>query len=154
MSSYPETFAADDPFQPRRSNRGCLIWGIIAGLVGGFGVLAVACCGGFVALGINVTAEQVAEDLRENPVVVEHVGNITSIKADWLKSVSTDDDTFVYDVTGTKGTARLRVVSESVGDGEIVVSGTLETPDGVRHDLFPHDPGPDDSSPAAPADGP
>lgn len=141
--SDDEVFGSQDPYAPRnpftpRKKAGCGIALLLISLVGAGGLGLVVCCGGLAFLGVTMTAEQVAEDLRGNPVVDEHVGPITSIDVDWMGSLSATGDEFVFDVTGPKGKGELRVISVTVdGDTEDVVSGTLETPDGVRHDLFP-----------------
>ncbi len=135
--SNDEIFGVEDPYA-RRKKSGCGIALLVIGLLGASGFVLVACCGGFVWLGMNMTAQQVADDLRGNPVVDEHVGPITSIEIDWMRSLSAEDDELVYDVSGPKGRGRLRVISITVDhETEDVVAGTIETPDGTRHDLFP-----------------
>ena len=140
--SDAEVFSAEDPYAPKRSKAGCGLVALIVGLAGGAVVLAVACCGGFAIFGMNVVAEQVAEDLRDNPVIEERLGAITSIETAWAASAAAGEDEFVFDVSGPKGRGRLRVVTLTVDeDTEDVVSGTLVMDDGERYDLFPDESG-------------
>lgn len=115
--------------------------GIALGCIG-CGVLAViglvAALGGFFYLGSEVLAEAVGEDLRDHPVVLEHIGQIEAIDTEMLKSIATEGDLFVYRVKGSKGSGLLRVESVSHDDGsEEVVSGTLQVDGGSEIDLFP-----------------
>jgi sorbitol-specific phosphotransferase system component IIA len=133
-----EIFTVDDPYAPRRSKSGCTIVAIVFGSVAGAGALFVACCGGLVYFAMDkVIANQVAEDLRDNAVVQEHVGAIRDTSFDFGASVADSDGDYVIDVVGTKGNARLRVTTIDEGGQEHVISGTLETSDGARYDLFP-----------------
>ena len=138
--SEAELFAAEDPYAPRRSKSGCTLFAIVFGAIVGGGVLLVACCGGAVYFGMDtVLAAQVGEDLRDNPVVEQHVGKIRETSFNFGASFAAGQDEYVIDVVGSKGNGRLRVVTEDEGGQERVLSGTLETPAGERHDLFPHE---------------
>ena len=82
--------------------------------------------------------QQVAVDLKGNPVILRHIGEITSIDTDWSATgEEPGDDVFVFRVTGTKGDASL--VAECItvdADHEDVVSGSLRLPSGETVDLF------------------
>jgi hypothetical protein len=135
-----ETFTAEDPYAPRRSKSGCMIVAIVFASVAGIGALFVACCGGLVYFAMDtMVASQVAEDLRDNAVVQEHVGVIRDTSFDFGASVAAPQGEYVIDVVGTKGNGRLRVTTIDQSGQEHVISGTLETPDGERYDLFPHE---------------
>ena len=136
--SHPETFAPEDPYAPRRSNSGCTVFAIIFGAIAGVGVLILLCCGGGIYFAMDtMVANQVAEDLRDNPVINEHVGRIRDTDFVFSDSFAAGPDEYVIEVVGTKGNGRLIVETEDAGGKEHVISGFLETPDGERHDLFP-----------------
>lgn len=135
--SYPETFSAEDPYAPRRRKSGCGIVALIFAVLGGCGLLVVACCGGGIYFAMNVLAEQVAEDLRDNQVIREHLGAIRDTDFVFDSSFAAGPDQYVIDATGTKGSGRLRVTAVEQGDIHHVTDGTLELPNGERYDLFP-----------------
>ena len=144
----PEIFSPEDPYAPRRSKSGCTIAAIVFGSIAGAGVLLVACCGGLMYFAMDtMVATQVADDLRDNPVVEEHIGNIRDTEFDFAASFAAGPDEYVIDVVGTKGNGRLKVVTEEQDGREHVLSGTLETPDGERHALFPDVDTPADAAP-------
>jgi hypothetical protein len=124
------------PAAPRKSGKR-LGW-IIAG-VGGLSILL--CCGGIAGLayfGMGLVATEVRNLVREHPVVVEHIGEIQTIKLNFTETGAADDaDTFVYDLTGTKGRGVLTAkhVTNAAGDEELV-SGTLRLPNGEEYDLM------------------
>lgn len=112
-------------------------------ILGGAGLILL-CCGGLAGLGVysfHLVADQVADDLRDNPVIVEHIGTIDEFEMDWGDSFSEDDnDVFVYRIRGPNGEGKVHVKSVSVDtDTEEVVWGYLEMSDGRRHDLLPED---------------
>ena len=83
----------DDEEEERpKKKSGCGLGALIAGLVVGGAVVCLACCGGAAMFGMNVVAEQVADDLRGNPVLEEHIGPITSIETNWVKSMAAGGD--------------------------------------------------------------
>jgi len=50
------------------------------------------------------------DKIKQNPIIAEHIGTITRFKANLAASVKeTGEDTSVFDVTGTKGSGKLRV---------------------------------------------
>lgn len=139
--SNDDTFAIEDPYAPRnKSKGGCLIVSIIAGVVIGLGVLVIGACGGLIYFGMeSVIAPQIVADLNDNPIFQEHVGTLTSTDFIFSESFTADEDVYIIDVIGTKGQGRLRVTANEVNDAYDVVAGTLSTPDGTEHDLFPLD---------------
>jgi len=86
-----------------------------------------------------VFAEQVKTGLRDNPVVVEHLGRLDNLEIDLAESIAaSDDDEFVFNAEGPKGSGVIRAVCVTRSSGrEEVVSGTLELPGGETYDLFP-----------------
>ena len=81
---------------------------------------------------------QVAEDIKANPVIVNHNGEITAIEVDWTATgEEPDEDVFVFNLTGTKGNGTLTAECITVdADHEDVVSGSLQIPSGETIDLF------------------
>jgi len=81
---------------------------------------------------------QVAEDIKENPVIVRYIGDITSIEVDWTATGDEPgDEVFVFRVSGTKGEGVLTAECVTVdADHEDVVSGSLRVPSGKSIDLF------------------
>ncbi len=64
-------------------------------------VLVVIGVGGYfvVQFGFDVIAEQVKTDIRDNPVILEHIGNINEIELDLTKSsASGAEDEFVFNL--------------------------------------------------------
>lgn len=113
---------------------------LILGVLGGGFVLL--CCGGGGAVmwfGSKVFTEQVRTELEKNPVIVEHVGEIQSMRVDWVKSAAAPGaDEYVFDIEGTKGRGRVTVESITVDDDtEEIRSGTLKLDSGETFDLLP-----------------
>ena len=87
--------------------------------------------------GLGIVEEQVKTSIRDNPVILEHVGNITEIKMDMKASAAAGgDDQFVFRLVGSKGKGELTAVVETVGDAQQVTQGSLRTEDGKTYDLF------------------
>lgn len=136
-----DTFSIEDPYAPRsKSKGGCLIVSIIAGVVIGLGVLVIAGCSGILYFAMeSMIAPQIVADLDDNPVFQEQIGTVTSTDFIFGESFVADEDVYFIDVVGAKGQGRLRVTANEVGDTYDVIAGTLTTPDGTEHDLFPHE---------------
>ena len=124
-----------DPSYGAPHAKGSLAWlWILLILGGGFGLLI--CCGGGGALvyfGLGVMGEEVADQLRDHPVIQEHLGGIDKIEVDFTASAARDDDDeFVFKVTGPKGSGTLiaKTVTNEAGNDE-VVSGSLRTAAGT-----------------------
>ena len=106
-------------------------------------VIGVGACGACAFLGWRYAAgmigDQVAESLRDNPVVAEHIGEIQSVKLDLMASgAEPEPEVFVFEVVGSRGRGRLIVQTATIDlETEEVLSGRLELEDGSVHDLFP-----------------
>ena len=92
-----------------------------------------------VRLGLDVFANDVESELRDNPVIIEHIGRIEEIEADLMASLSTEgEDDFVFDVRGTKGSGLIHATCVTRDDGtEAVTAGTIQLETGETLDLFP-----------------
>ena len=135
--AYPYGVPPSPPPTPRKSRKR-LAW-VLAGTGA---LLAVLCCGGFGGLayfGLNLVKTEVRNQVRDHPVVVEHIGEIQTFDINLTESgAAADSDTFVYEVAGTKGRGVLTVKHVTDDDGaEQIVSAKLRLPDGQEHDVTP-----------------
>lgn len=116
--------------QPPKQNQGCLIAGIVGGILGVIGLICAGCCGfGFFALDAQYkeTARQLSVDYRNDPIVKEHVGEVKEISYNWSATIAREDDNLdVYDIVGDKGKAQLVVDA----DDEEIYSVTLQNDKG------------------------
>ena len=111
--------------QPPKQNQGCLIAGIVGGILGVIGLICAGCCGfGFSALDAQYkeTARQLSVDYRNDPKVKEEVGEVQEISYNWSATLAREDALDVYDVRGDKGTAQMVVEA----DEEDIYSVTLQ----------------------------
>ena len=125
---------------PRRAKRGCCILAIVA-----TGFMAVLFCVGCVLIlvfAMQMVTAETEDQLSENPILIEHIGNVESFELDWARSFSHDeDDTFIYDVKGTEGVGRVTVRQITNDDGdEEILDAELRLPNGETFDLMPDDP--------------
>lgn len=91
------------------------------------------------SFGIGVITTEIEDQLRDNPKVQEHVGEISEFTMDWSRSFATaDDDTYVYRVKGTKGGGKVTVKQITNDDGdEEIVSADLRLDSGKTVQLVP-----------------
>lgn len=127
-----------DPYGPRRSSGGSALWLMLGG--GGI-LLLLLCCGGGVGLLLMVRSMMTAEvksQLRDNPKLREHVGELETVELDFAGSIAEDDDnTFKYNIRGSKGSGELTVVESD--DDETIVEATLRLPDGTKVKILPEE---------------
>lgn len=126
---------ADHP----RGGRGCRPWLLLAG---GAAVSVLLCCGGGTGLfflGIGALEGEILDDLAGNPVLNERLGGLTDVETRLVDSARVDgDETFVFTLTGPRGTGRATLDTFETDDGVTHVrGGALRLPDGSVHDLFP-----------------
>lgn len=141
----PTTPPPVDPFSPqtqgfdRAAKRrrylwmgcgGCAVIAVLAMFFGGWAM---------VRLGLDVFANDVESELRDNPVIIEHIGRIENLEVDLTASLSTEEnDDFVFTVTGTKGSGLIHATCITRDDGtEAVTAGTIQLESGETLDLFP-----------------
>ena len=154
QSGFPSSYFSDnDPgnqsFGPyesatqpsRRSSGGCVIWAILLGA----GLMLLLCCGGgalIMRFGMQIITTQVEDQLADNPILREHVGEIESFELDWTRSFADeDDDTFIYQVRGSKGEGRVTVKHITDDDGnEEILEAELRLSSGEVVDLMPSQP--------------
>jgi hypothetical protein len=96
-------------------------------------------CGALVFVGLNVAEEEIAVQLRDNPKLREHVGEIESLDMDIIASgAEDDDDVFVYRVKGSKGSGKLTIREGTSDDFDTIVEeATLRLPDGTTVPIVP-----------------
>jgi len=136
----PPTFSPQgfQPYAPKPSGSNTWLW-VLLGLGG---VAGVCCCGGGVAVvmfGMNIVTAEIADELRDNPKFREHIGELQEMNVDYIASAAKDDDeTFVYDVKGDKGSGELTVKHVTDDDGsEQIVTATLRLSDGKQVEIVP-----------------
>jgi hypothetical protein len=114
----------------RKPSRGCCLL-VFLGL--GLGCVLL-CCGGGAGLmyfGMNIMSAEIANQLQDNPVFREHIGEIETFEVNFAQSAATDDDVFVYDVQGNKGKGRVTARTTTDANGnEQIVWAKLRTADG------------------------
>ena len=111
---------------------GCAVIAVLAMIFGGWAM---------VRFGLNVFAADVEADLRDNPVIVEHLGRIEELEVDLTASITTEGaDDFVFRARGTKGAGLISATCVTNDDGvEEVIAGTIQLDSGETLDLFPED---------------
>jgi hypothetical protein len=119
------------PEQPKKRSQGCLIAGIVGGILGALVLMCGGCIGlGFFALNAQYkeTARQLSVEYRNDPMVKEHVGEVQEITYNWGASLAHEDSdrVDVYDIVGDKGKAQLVVEA----DDEEIYSVTLQNDKG------------------------
>lgn len=89
--------------------------------------------------GKNVGEQEIATQLRDNPNLREHIGEIQSLEMDIIASGAQDDsDVYVYGVQGTKGSGTLTIRESMDADfSTIVEEATLRLPDGTEVQIVP-----------------
>ena len=98
--------------QPKKSNTWLWVLGIVGGV---FLIGAIICCGlvYFAASkGSEFVAEAVIEEVRDNPVILENIGEVTESSANlseaWAESTKEENiATLVIDVKGDKGSGKI-----------------------------------------------
>lgn len=115
-----------------KSGKGCLIGCGVVGLLG-----LVLCCGGGVFLvnfGVGQLGKQLTIQIKNNPAVVENVGEIESLEVNWGGTVEEaqqsgeSDSGLIFDIKGSKGSAKLMIKDDGGGAG----NATLILQDGTR----------------------
>lgn len=118
---------------PPKSNAVWWILGILGVLtVGG---IFVCCGGGYFAFrfGTQAVAEAVKSSISTDPVIQEHIGNITDLSMNLTATgAAGGGDKIVLDIKGDKGTGQVEVVMGGDPGGQSVKSCVLILPNGER----------------------
>ena len=118
---------------PPKSNAVWWILGILGVLtVGGIFV----CCGGgyfMFRFGTQAVADAVKSSISTDPVIQEHIGNITDLSMNLTATgAAGGGDKMVLDIKGDKGTGQVEVVMGGDPTGQSVKSCVLILPNGER----------------------
>ena len=118
---------------------------VIIGIMVGGGLALLICCGaGFFLFGFGMDefSKQVLVEIEDNPVIIEHIGEISEFEHDMSMSMEEPGaDTFVFHLTGDKGSGTLRADCITVdADHEDVPRAELIMDSGGSFQLFPNDP--------------
>lgn len=115
--------------EPEKSSSTCLILGLVFGGLGGLVLLCGGCCFGFMWFGFGEIERQVRAELAENPVIQEHIGEVRTFEMQKLESMqrmAQQPDTFVFRISGDKGSGTVEAVCRDDGTGTFeVISGQL-----------------------------
>lgn len=125
------------PFGSRKPSSG--FWPLVLIVLAlAFGGGVVVCCGGAVYFGLNMLSAEIELELRDNPRLREHVGEVQEFQMNLTRSLATaDDDVYLYSVRGTKGSGELTVKHITGDDGnEIILEASLRLTDGTTVDLL------------------
>lgn len=136
MSADESRYDREEAPVRKSSGTSCLLWTLLLG-VGGAVVCGVVCCGGLAYFGFNIMATEVEVAIRDNAQIREHLGDLQSVRLNFMKSVADEDgDTWVYDLTGSKGKGELTVVQTTgAAGGESFHSAKLRLADGTTVDI-------------------
>ena len=138
-----------DPIQPPKKSSPVVKIILILGVV--FGVIGLSCCGlcgwGMYA-GLGFVNKQVENELRDNPVIVEHIGNIESVKMNLQATAEliqekqaagepVHQNVVVFDIQGDKGEGQVIITTPPGGQPAQFNEGTLRMSSGEEYDLMP-----------------
>ncbi len=141
----------DNPYHPqqhagygppggaKRSGGYVWLWAMLGG--GGVVSLILCCgaCGWFGNFVFQVQAEDVRAQIKDDPVITEHIGRIESIEVNYAASFAEEDNAiWTYDLIGSKGNGRLVVkqIDDADGDAVDLQWATLELATGDTFDLL------------------
>ncbi len=86
--------------------------------------IGVLCCGtGIVAwkVGAGAVEQVMSSELRANPVLLEHVGTVSTMDVRWMESVELGrQNGLVFRVEGSKGSGRVVAVMSQQQDGNTI----------------------------------
>lgn len=137
--SIPRDVLSPQPEPPAKSNSTCLILGLVFGGFSGFVLICGGCCFGTMYFSFGVIEEQARPQITNNAVVVEHIGEVQSCEMDWMASLQRSqqqENTFVFDLTGTKGAGQVVAVLLPDGNNPMsLVSGQLTMSTGEVYEL-------------------
>lgn len=118
------------PRAKKEGGSGCLYWAL--GCAGVGTIACLLCCGGIGYFTTNMLSTNVELKLRDNPQIREHLGELSSVRVNLLKTMNhAEDDAWVYELSGAKGKGELTVEQTTDFDGDQEFhSATLRLSDG------------------------
>lgn len=132
MSNVNDGFGPNPNEVPAQKKGGAAKWviGILVGVV----LLGLLCCGavGVVGyLGLGQIGTQVTEQIQDDPVIVDQIGEVESVSMSIMatgeyQQESGEEGVIVFDIKGSKGSGKLRARqsgSDQFGDYVLVKEG-------------------------------
>jgi hypothetical protein len=118
----------------------------LLGCLGGMGVLALVCCGGMFAtmqFGMGMLATQFQNQIHDDPVIVEHIGEIESFSMSFSSIMENAQNQqpggaqeLPFEVVGSKGSGTVFIEQGAGGGNEAVIrSARLVMSDGQSFPL-------------------
>lgn len=97
---------------PKKSGMGRVVL-IVLALIGLCSTCCCLSCGGFFWYSFSQLSTQVTTQYENDPVVVEHLGGISSCSFNFSASIEEDPNgaAFVFDVEGPEGSGQLIIIS-------------------------------------------
>ncbi|MEM7249144.1 MAG: hypothetical protein AAF533_27735 [Acidobacteriota bacterium] len=103
-------------------------------------VLGTVGCGALAWFGLGVLGDEVKSRLGDNPILVEHLGELQEVTMDIAESMDNEHpDILVFRAVGTQASGKLTVEMREVGGEQEIVAAELELDDGRVIDLFPEE---------------
>ncbi len=122
-------------------NSSCLPIALVG--AGGLLILVLVCCGAGTYFFNGIMNEEALTGLRDNPRLIAEIGPVQKAQLQFFKSVAIDDDnTWVYLVTGEKGSGEVTLyeIEDAAGD-DVIQRATFRRQDGTNvtliEDLLP-----------------
>lgn len=136
---------------------------VLVGLLVGGAALILVCCGvgfgvfywignnaedfaegfaeGIEEAGFDEFTRQVRVEVEDNPVILEHIGSISSFEYDFDRSMNEPGDIYVFHLSGDNGSGTLRAECITIdADHEDVPTGELIMDSGESYQIFPENP--------------
>ncbi len=131
---FPEPFDLSPPTRSKREGSDFATGFLVAIAAVGASCFVLCCGGGIVAFWFATQEinEEIASQLRENPILVDQLGPIERIEMDLVASLATEEpDSYVFDVEGTDGKGVIYCESYTTDDGsEWIAWAELKLPEG------------------------
>jgi hypothetical protein len=130
MSQYENAPpVAPTPVPAKRSGCGCWLWGLAG--VGVVGLLMCCGIGGVTYWTFTQIVDMMGDELANDPVVQEHLGEVEETELDFQRSSELGWQTLAIRVKGSKGEGTILVDPNAVDPNGRPVGGTLELDDGT-----------------------
>lgn len=137
------------PRAKKEGGSGCMYW--VLGCAGVSVIVGLLCCGGIGYVTTNVMSTKVELKLRDNAQIREELGELSSVRINFLKSTTRNDsDVWVYDLSGAKGKGELTIQrTADFENDQNFRTATLRLSDGktVEIDLNPEAVDPEPETP-------
>jgi len=140
MSQAPNNPFDNPPEHEQQRQSGSNTWLWVLGILGGLFLLTALICCGAIYFGSQriggFIAETAVEEFRDDPVIQEHIGEITSSNVNFgeaIKQASEEGDSgsMVFDVSGDKGSGKIIIRTDNQNQN----SAVLQMDDGTEYDL-------------------